>query len=197
MRHKSGGNSARRTPNSRNLIGIGKGLMLTINRFTFLFLWGRKRAKFKCLRSGSSTIGWRTTTKCSKEMIYLWKFVIFIIPWLQKLVSAEFKLIRIRNTCFAITRQGRSGHCFSGSSIFLICSQFHWIYSYKDTCKQIRKVHHDKAWSFFFRRVKHYGNYNTMNKEPVELTDKGCDKLLVDPENLNFSAELRVFLCVK
>ena len=37
MRHKSGGNSARRTPNSRNLIGIGKGLMLTINRFTFLF----------------------------------------------------------------------------------------------------------------------------------------------------------------
>lgn len=115
----------------------------------------------------------------------------------SQLVSTEFKLIRIRNTCFAITRQGRSGHCISGSSIFLICSQFHWIYSYKDTCKQIRKVHDDKAWSFFFRRVKHYGNYNTMNKEPVELNDKGCNKLLVDPENLNFSAELRVFLCVK
>lgn len=158
---------------------------------------GTERAKFKCLRLGSYTIAWRTTTKCSQEMIYLWKFVIFIIPWLQKLVSTEFKLIRIRNTCFAITLQGRSGQCLSGSSIFLICSQFHWIYSYKDTCKQSRKVHHDKALSFFFRRMKHYGNYNTMNKESVKLNDKGSDKLLVDPENLNFSAELRVFLCVK
>lgn len=36
-----------------------------------------------------------------------------------------------------------------------------------------------------------------MNKESVKLNDKGSDKLLVDPENLNFSAELRVFLCVK